>query len=99
MAVTTAYLTKIRRCVRRNSSVDIDAELTEIIESGRLELQSVGILSTKANDENDGLVLNALKCYARWKFGVSNEEAEQNKNDFYDSREGMRYQTAYTVAV
>ena len=37
MAVTTAYLTKIRRAVRRNTSTDVDAELTDIIEECRLD--------------------------------------------------------------
>lgn len=96
MAVTTAYLTKIRRAVRRNTSTDVDAELTDIIEECRLDLQQIGVTETKATDETDSLILGAVRCFARWKFGLSNEDAEANREDYMTLRDELRRKAAYT---
>ena len=95
MAVSDGYLTKIRNAVRRNASTAIDAELTDIIEECRLDLISVGVTSTKATDENDYLILGAVRCFARWKFGLSNEDAEANREDYNTLRDELRRKTAY----
>lgn len=96
MAVTAAYLTKIRRAVRRNTSVDVDAELTDIIEECRLDLQQLGVLKTKAEDETDSLILGAVRSFARWKFGLSNEDAERNREDYMLQRDELRRKASYT---
>lgn len=96
MAVSAAYLTKIRRAVRRNTSTDVDAELTDIIEECRLDLQQIGILQTKAEDETDSLILGAVRCFARWKFGLSNEDAEGNREDYMMMRDELRRRADYT---
>lgn len=99
MAVSVAYLTKIRRAVRRNASVDVDAELTDIIEECRLDLQQLGVLQTIAASETDGLILGAVRCFARWKFGLSNEDAAQNRDDYMQLRDELRRKAEYTVEV
>ncbi len=96
MAVTAAYLTKIRRAVRRNTSTDVDAELTDIIEECRLDLQQLGVLQTKAEDETDSLILGAVRSFARWKFGLSNEDAERNREDYMLQRDELRRKASYT---
>ena len=96
MAVSAEYLTKIRRAVRRNTSADVDAELTDIIEECRLDLQQLGVLQTKAEDETDSLILGAVRSFARWKFGLSNEDAAANKADYLDQRDELRRRTDYT---
>lgn len=96
MAVTAAYLTKIRRAVRRNTSTDVDAELTDIIEECRLDLQQLGVLKTKAEDETDSLILGAVRSFARWKFGLSNEDAERNREDYMLQRDELRRKASYT---
>lgn len=95
MAVTAGYLTKIRRAVRRNTSTDVDAELTDIIEECRLDLRQLGVVQTKAEDETDSLVLGAVRCFARWKFGLSNEDADGNRNDYMLIRDEMRRKRDY----
>ena len=97
MAVSADYLNKLRRAVRRNSSTDIDAELTDIIEECRLDLQTLGVLKTLAESETDSLILGAVRCYARWKFGLSNEDATQNREDYYTLRDELRRKADYTV--
>ena len=96
MAVTADYLTKIRRAVRRLTSADVDAELTDIIEECRLDLQQLGVLKTKAEDETDSLILGAVRSFARWKFGLSNEDADKNREDYMLQRDELRRRTDYT---
>lgn len=96
MAVSCNYLAKIRRAVRRNTSTDVDAELTDIIEECRLDLQQLGVLKTKAEDETDSLILGAVRSFARWKFGLSNEDAGKNREDYMLQRDELRRRTDYT---
>jgi hypothetical protein len=95
MAVSAGYLAKIRRAVRRNTSTDVDAELTDIIEECRLDLQQLGVTQTKAEDETDSLILGAVRCFARWKFGLSNEDAEANREDYMMLRDELRRRVDY----
>lgn len=99
MAVSAEYLTKIRRAVRRNTSTDVDAELTDIIEECRLDLQHLGVLQTKTDDETDSLILGAVRCFARWKFGLSNEDAALNREDYYSMRDELRRRGDYCTLV
>lgn len=96
MAVSSEYLNKIRRAVRRSTSIDVDEELIDIIEECRLDLQSLGVTSAKATDEADSLILGAVRCFARWKFGLSNEDAAANREDYYTLRDELRRKSAYT---
>ncbi len=96
MAVSCNYLAKIRRAVRRNTSTDVDAELTDIIEECRLDLQQLGVLKTKAEDETDSLILGAVRSFVRWKFGLSNEDADKNREDYMLQRDELRRRTDYT---
>ena len=96
MAVSDAYLTKLRRAVRRNVSSDVDAELTDIIEECRLDLQKLGVLKTKTDDETDSLILGAVRSFVRWKFGLSNEDADKNREDYMLQRDELRRRTDYT---
>ena len=96
MAVSAEYLTKVRRAVRRNQNVDVDAELTDIIEECRLDLQQLGV--TKAEDETDSLILGAVRCFARWKFGLSNEDMDGNRNDYMLMRDELRRRGDYCTS-
>ncbi len=96
MAVSADYLAKIRRAVRRNTSTDVDAELTDIIEECRLDLQQLGVLKAKAEDETDSLILGAVRSFARWKFGLSNEDADKNREDYMLQRDELRRRSDYT---
>ena len=98
MAVSQSYLNKIRRGVRVGQSVDVDAELVDIIEECRLDLYSIGVLETKTADETDMLVLGAVRSFARWKFGLNNPDADKNKEDYLMQRDEMRRRGAYCIA-
>lgn len=95
MAVSCDYLAKVRRAVRRNQSTDVDAELTDIIEECRRDLILLGVRESKANDETDSLILGAVRCFARWKFGLSNEDADKNREDYMQLRDELRRRVEY----
>lgn len=98
MAVSAGYLAKIRRAVRRNAGTDVDAELTDIIEECRLDLQTLGVLQTKAESETDSLILGAVRSFARWKFGLSNEDAAANRDDYMMQRDELRRRGDYCTS-
>lgn len=93
MAVSTNYLAKVRRAVRVNSDTDFDAELTDIIEECRLDLQSVGVTSEKTTSETDSLILGAVRSFARWKFGMDTDLA--NREDYFLQRDELRRKRDY----
>lgn len=95
MAVSTNYLAKIRRSVRRNENTETDAELIDIIEECRRDLETVGVTSEKTTDETDSLILGAVRCFARWKFGLSNEDADKNREDYFMLRDELRRKRDY----
>lgn len=95
MSVGAGYLTKIRFAVRRNTSVSVDAELTDIIEECRADMIRLGISSSKVTSETDSLILGAVRSFARWKFGLSNEDAEKNKEDYRVQVDELRNSSDY----
>lgn len=98
MAVSVEYLAKIRRAVRRGQNNDTDAELTDLIEECRADLTGLGVLSEKAEDESDPLILGAVRCFVRWKFGLSNEEAAPNREDYMQLRDELRKRVEYCTS-
>lgn len=96
--VTDEYLAKLRRAVRRGKNEEVDAELTDIIEECRLDLVTLGVLEAKANDEADPLILGAVRCFVRWKFGVNNDEAAANREDYMQLRDEIRKRVDYCTS-
>lgn len=96
--VTDEYLAKLRRAVRRGKNEEVDAELTDIIEECRLDLVTLGVLEAKANDEADPLILGAVRCFVRWKFGVNNDEAAANREDYMQLRDEIRKRVGYCTS-
>lgn len=95
MAVSPEYLAKFRRAVRRGANEDVDAELTDIIEECRCDLTTLGVREEKANDEADPLIIGAVRCFVRWKFGISNEDAALNREDYFQLRDEIRKKVGY----
>jgi hypothetical protein len=95
MAVSAEYLDKARRAVRRGKDEDVDAELTDIIEECRRDLATLGVTEAKVNDEADPLILGAVRCFVRWKFGINNEDAAANREDYMQLRDEIRKKVAY----
>ncbi len=99
MAVSEGYLAKLRRAVRRNSSTDVDAEVTELIEECRGDMIRLGVLPEKANDEDDPLILGTMKCFVRSRFGLSNPDSEKDKENYAQRVDEIRKTTGYMTEV
>lgn len=91
------YLKKLRRAVRRGKDKEVDAELVDIIEECRADLISLGVDPGVAYAEHDPLILGAVRCYVRWKFGISNEDAAANREDYMQLRDEIRKKANYVL--
>ncbi len=98
MAVSDEYLAKMRRAVRRGDNPEVNEELKDIIEECRLDLSTVGVLKEKADDEADPLILGAVRCFVRWKFGLSNDDAAANREDYMQLRDEIRKKVGYCTS-
>jgi hypothetical protein len=99
MAVSDGYLAKMRRAARRSgANAAVDEEITDLIEECRLDLIKLGVLAVKANDETDGLIRGAVRCYVRWKFGLNNPEAARMQEEYNTLRDEMRRRGDYCTA-
>lgn len=97
MAVSKQYLDKVRRAVRRTANAEIDEEITDIIEECRRDLICVGVVPEKVLEETDPLVLGAVRCFARWKFGLDGNEALLNREDYFILRDDLRKRVEYCI--
>lgn len=95
MAVSYKYLEKVRLAVRLDPDPALDEELTDMIEECRLDLESLGVLDTRANDETDRLILGAVRCFVRWKNG-DERTAALNREDYMTARDEIRRKQEYT---
>ena len=100
MAVGLEYLAKLRRAVRlKTPTADATEELTDLIEECRADLIRLGILPAKATDEDDALILGAIRCFVRWKWAQTPEDETGNMRDYMLMRDELRRTGAYTEAV
>jgi hypothetical protein len=103
MAVSRAYLLKMRTAIRRYSamSADLTVELTDVVEECRADLIRLGVSSALAASETDVHVLDAVKRYARWAF-EPDSDAQAQMWDTYrlkaDELRRMRDYAYLTVA-
>ena len=98
MAVGDAYLIKMRRAVRVGQNADVNAELTDLVEECRRDLMLLGVLEEKVNDETDSVILGAVRCFVRWKFGVNNPEAIRLQEEYMMLRDELRRRRAYCTS-
>lgn len=96
MSVSVEYLAAMRRAVRRSvGNEDVDAELVELVEEARADLIAVGVAKNKAESEDDPLIKGAVRCFVRWKFGLANEDAHANAEDYVGMKDMLRKTTGY----
>ena len=95
MAATSGYIAKMRRAIRVGQNEDIDAEIIDLIEECRHDLIQLGVLSTKANDEADSLILGAVRGFVRWKFGLNNPDADRLHAEYDIMRDELRRRGDY----
>lgn len=68
-------LNKIKLALRINNDA-YDAEIVDLINSCMKELELAGIASSNI-DENDKMIIQAVKLYCKAYFGLGNADAEK----------------------
>lgn len=100
MAVSPGYLAKLQRAVRiKTATADVAAELTELIEEARRDMESLGVLVSKTTDETNELILGAIRCFVRWKMAITPEDAAVEREDYMIMRDELRRRGELTEAV
>lgn len=89
-AVTSEYLDKVRFAVRRSSGTQVDAELTDIVQQCRADLERLGVSAEIAEDEANPLILGAMRCFTRWQFGINGDDADRNREDYLLMADSIR---------
>ena len=98
MSVGAGYLAKIQRAVRiKTATADTTAELTDLIEMCRADMEGIGVLAVKTQDETDYLILSAVRSYARWKMAADEAEESANMNDYMLQRDELRRRVDYAA--
>jgi hypothetical protein len=96
MAVSAGYLAKLQRAVRiKTLTADASAELTDLIEECRRDMEHLGVLAVKTTDETDSLILGAVRCYVRWKMAQTPEDEAGNRMDYAQMRDELRRHRDY----
>ena len=91
MAVSEAYLRKARFAIRKApGNPDADEEIVSLIEECRADLRTKGVPDRRVLSEEDPLILGAVRCYLRWHFPLSTEDAPSNRADYLDMAETLR---------
>ena len=97
MAVSSEYVATIRLRLR-NSSNALDSEITDLINAARADLVRGGVLKTKAEDESDPLILQAVATYVKAEFGLDNEDADKYRASYREQRNGLTLSDDYIKA-
>lgn len=96
MQISEEYLDSMIRAIRRNKTEAIIEEVKDLIQEARADLIGVGILEVKVIDERDPLIKGAIRCFVKWKFGISKQEnVEGYRRDYIDLKENIRRNAEY----
>jgi len=74
-----------------------DSDIEENIEAARAELIRSGVLSTKANADNDALITKAIKTFCQKEYSEGNEASRYERSWRYQL-ENLRKSTDYMGA-
>lgn len=75
-------LEKIKLILRIKGNV-FDDEISDLIESAKLDLNISGVINT---DENDPLIYQAIKTYCKAQFGLDNKDSEKYQMSYESLR-------------
>ena len=96
MAVSAAYLAKVKRAVRLTTTApEIATELWDTVEECRADLIRLGLSDTVVNDETDVHILDAVKRYARWRFAADPNESVRCQEEYREKADELRRSTGY----
>ena len=94
--VSEELLNAARLAVRRTRPSVLDEEIKELISAARKELTEIGVLPSKAYDDNDPLTRRACIVYVKAEFGLDNPDAERYRASFDSLKKHMSLSSEYT---
>ena len=94
--VSEKLLNAARLAVRRTRPSVLDEEIKELISAARKELTEIGVLPSKAYDDNDPLTRRACIVYVKAEFGLDNPDAERYRASFDSLKKHMSLSSEYT---
>lgn len=94
MAISDSYLASVRLSVR-NTSTAFDSEITDLINAARADLVLGGVLESKAADETDPLILQAISTYVKAEFGLDNDDSEKYRASYKEQKNGLALSETY----
>lgn len=95
--VSEAYLITMRNALHR-STESFDSEIKRLIEVARCDLVLHGILSEKANDESDPLIMQAVTLYLRAEFNLEPDYADNYRKAYESLKIALSLAAEYTEA-
>lgn len=95
--VSESYLITMRNALHR-SSESFDNEIKRLIEAARCDLVLHGILSEKANDESDLLIMQAVTLYLRAEFNLEPDYADNYRKAYESLKIALSLSAEYTEA-
>lgn len=93
--VSEAYLITMRNALHR-SSESFDSEIKRLIEAARCDLALSGILTDKANDESDPLIMQAVTLYLRAEFNLEPDYADNYRKAYESLKIALSLAAEYT---
>ena len=72
----SAMFTKVKMALRITHTA-LDTEIQDVVDAALLSLQKHGVATT--GHEDDALIINAVKLYARWQFNYMNKADQFEK--------------------
>jgi len=88
----TTILEKVKTCLRITTD-DFDDEVSDLIEACKQDLATAGVV---VPNENDILILQAIKTYCRAHFGIP-ENYDKLKASYDEQKAQLSMRTGYTV--
>lgn len=91
-------LTDVKTALRRSSNT-FDNEISNLINSARLDMVISGITQAKADDDTDALIKQAIILYCKAEFGYDNQESERFKATYIKLKEHLSLCPEYNTEV
>jgi len=93
-AVSAVYFDKVKTRLRMRST-SLDDEIESHIVACREDMLRLGINAETAADENNMIVLAAIRAYTLWQFSSEMEIAERSRRDYRDMVDDLRKHAGY----
>lgn len=87
-------LEKIKLALRISHSY-LDDDIADSIKSARAEMIRSGISESKANDEEDSLIISAIKTYCLFVYSSDNSRIEGFRQSWEYQLENLRKSSGY----